>query len=114
MCRQLEISRAAYYKWLYRNVSEAEHENMKLAGLIKEYDERFNYILGYRKKIVFPHCKKRIYLFMQTVCSHWSIKIFKTLWRKLKSYKFIGVLGSVGSSGCYPLYFCGKWREGVV
>ena len=82
MCRQLEISRAAYYKWLYRNVSEAEHENMKLAGLIKEYDERFNYILGYRKKIVFPHCKKRIYLFMQTVCNCWFIRIFKNLWQK--------------------------------
>ena len=49
MCRQLEISRTAYYKWLYRNVSEAEHENMKLAGLIKDYDERFNHILGYRR-----------------------------------------------------------------
>ena len=49
MCRQLEISRAAYYKWLHRNVPEAEHENMKLAGLIKEYDERFSHILGYRR-----------------------------------------------------------------
>lgn len=49
MCRQLEISRAAYYKWLHRNVPEAEHENMKLAELIKEYDERFNHILGYRR-----------------------------------------------------------------
>ena len=44
MCRQLELSRAAYYKWLHRNVPEAEHENMKLAGLIKEYEERFNHI----------------------------------------------------------------------
>ena len=49
MCRQLEISRAAYYKWLHRNVPDAEHENMKLAGLIKDYDERFNHILGYRR-----------------------------------------------------------------
>lgn len=49
MCKQLEISRAAYYKWLHREIPEQELENMKLAQLIKEYDERFNHILGYRR-----------------------------------------------------------------
>lgn len=49
MCRQLEISRAAYYKWLHREVPDQEFENRKLAELIKEYDERFNHILGYRR-----------------------------------------------------------------
>lgn len=49
MCRQLEISRAAYYKWLHRNIPEQELENIKLAELIKEYDERFKHILGYRR-----------------------------------------------------------------
>lgn len=49
MCKQLELSRAAYYKWLHREVPEQELENMKLAELIKEYDERFNHILGYRR-----------------------------------------------------------------
>lgn len=49
MCRQLEISRAAYYKWLHREAPEAGHENMKLAELTKEYDERFGHILGYRR-----------------------------------------------------------------
>lgn len=49
MCRHLEISRAGYYKWLHREVPEAEKENIALAGLIKEYDERFNHILGYRR-----------------------------------------------------------------
>lgn len=49
MCNHLEISRAAYYKWLHREVPAAEHENIKLAELIKEYDERFNHILGYRR-----------------------------------------------------------------
>ncbi len=46
MCRQLNISRAAYYKWLHRSVPEQEAENIKLAELIKEYDERFGHILG--------------------------------------------------------------------
>ena len=49
MCKQLEVSRAGYYKWLYREIPKQEAENMKLAGLIKEYDERFNHILGYRR-----------------------------------------------------------------
>ncbi len=49
MCRQLGISRAAYYKWLHRSVPDAEKENIRLAELIKEYDERFRHILGYRR-----------------------------------------------------------------
>ncbi len=49
MCKQLEISRAAYYKWLHREIPSQEQENIKLAALIKEYDERFNHILGYRR-----------------------------------------------------------------
>ena len=49
MCKHLEISRAAYYKWLHREVPEQEKENLRIAELIKEYDERFHHILGYRR-----------------------------------------------------------------
>lgn len=49
MCRQLEVSRAAYYKWLHREIPAQEQENIRLAELIREYDERFNHILGYRR-----------------------------------------------------------------
>lgn len=49
MCRQLGISGAAYYKWLHRSVPDAEKENIRLAELIKEYDERFRHILGCRR-----------------------------------------------------------------
>ena len=49
MCRQLEISRSAYYKWLHREVPDEELENIRLAELIKEYDERFCHNLGYRR-----------------------------------------------------------------
>lgn len=49
MCRQLGVSRAAYYKWLHRETPYEEQENIKLAELIKEYDERFHHILGYRR-----------------------------------------------------------------
>jgi len=33
MCKQLEISRAAYYKWLHRKTPEQELENIKLTEL---------------------------------------------------------------------------------
>lgn len=49
MCQQLEVSRAAYYKWLHREIPKQEQDNIELANLIKEYDERFNHILGYRR-----------------------------------------------------------------
>lgn len=49
MCKRLGISRAAYYKWLHREIPEQELENLKLAELIEEYDERFGHILGYRR-----------------------------------------------------------------
>ena len=46
MCKQLSVSRAAYYKWLHREVPIQEQENIELANLIKEYDERFNHNIG--------------------------------------------------------------------
>ncbi len=49
MCRQLGITRAAYYKWLVRDIPETEKENETIAHLIREYDDRFNHILGYRR-----------------------------------------------------------------
>ena len=49
MCKQFGITRAAYYKWLHRKVPQEEKENEVLAQLIREYDDRFNHILGYRR-----------------------------------------------------------------
>jgi hypothetical protein len=49
MCKQFSISRASYYKWLNRKVPEKEQENVKLSELIREYDDRFCHILGYRR-----------------------------------------------------------------
>lgn len=49
MCRTLMISRASYYKWLNRQETKEELENIELAQLIEEYDNRFNHILGYRR-----------------------------------------------------------------
>ena len=81
MCKQLEISRAAYYKWLHREIPEQEAENIKLAELIKEYDNRFNHILGYRRMTSwinhFNHTTykpKRVHRLMQKLGIHSVIR----------------------------------------
>lgn len=49
MCKQLGIARAAFYKWKHIIIPQQEQENQEIAELIKEYDEHFSYILGYRR-----------------------------------------------------------------
>ena len=49
MCGQLEVSRVAYYKWMHQEIPLEEQENIKLVELIREYDEHFHHILGYRR-----------------------------------------------------------------
>lgn len=89
MCKQLKLSRAAYYKWLHRKVPKQELENMQLAELIKEYDERFNHILGYRRMTSwinhFNHTdykKKRVHRIMRELGIHSVIR------KKRKKYAF--------------------------
>lgn len=89
MCKQLEISRAAYYKWINHEKPDAEIENIKLAELIKEYDERFNHILGYRRMTSwinhFNHTnysQKRIHRIMKKLGIHSVIR------KKKKKYTY--------------------------
>lgn len=88
MCRQLGISRAAYYKWTRRSVPSQELENIKLAEIIKEYDERFGHILGYRRMTAwinhFNHTsyyKNRVHRIMKKLGIHSVIR------KKKKKYK---------------------------
>ena len=81
MCKQLEVSRAAYYKWLHREIPKQEQENIELAELIKEYDGRFNHILGYRRMTSwinhFNHTnysKKRVHRIMKKLGIHSVIR----------------------------------------
>ena len=81
MCNQLSVSRAAYYKWLHREVPIQEQTNIELANLIKEYDERFNHILGYRRMTSwinhFNHMnysKKRVHRIMKKLNIHSVIR----------------------------------------
>lgn len=81
MCSHLEISRAAYYKWLRRDIPKQEKENMKLAALIKEYDARFSHILGYRRMTSWinhfnqtDYSEKRIHKIMQKLNIHAVIR----------------------------------------
>lgn len=89
MCDQLGISRAAYYKWINRAVPKQEEENIKLAELIKEYDERFGHILGYRRMTAWinhfngtRYSKNRVHRIMKKLGIHSVIR------KNKKKYKF--------------------------
>ena len=88
MCQQLGITRAAYYKWLHREIPQAEQENILLAQLIREYDDRFNHILGYRRMALYinrlnnkHYSKNRIHRIMKVINIHSVIR------RKRKKYQ---------------------------
>jgi transposase InsO family protein len=81
MCKQLEISRASYYKWLHREIPEQESENQHLAELIMEYDERFGHILGYRRMTAWinhfnrtSYSKNRVHRIMKKLNIHSVIR----------------------------------------
>ena len=88
MCEQLDITRAAYYKWLHRDIPEAEQENEQIAQLIREYDDRFNHILGYRRMTLYinrlnnkHYSRNRIHRIMKVINIHSVIR------RKRKKYQ---------------------------
>ena len=96
MCRQLEISRSAYYKWLHREVPDEELENIRLAELIKEYDERFCHILGYRRMTSWinhfnhtQYSKNRVHRIMKKLGIHSVIRQKKKKNNTAKKPKFI-------------------------
>ena len=79
---------AAYYKWLHRTIPEQESENTKLAELIKEYDERFGHILGYRRMTSWinhfnhtSYSKNRVHRIMKKMGIHSIIR------KKKKKYQ---------------------------
>lgn len=89
MCLQLGISKAAYYKWLHRSVPLAEQENILLAELIQEYDERFNHILGYRRMTLWinrlngtHYSKNRVHRIMKAIDVHSVIRKQAKKYRK--------------------------------
>ena len=88
MCQQLDVTRAAYYKWLHREIPRAEQENILIAQLIQEYDTRFNHILGYRRMTMYinrlnnkRYSKNRIHRVMKAINIHSVIR------RKRKKYQ---------------------------
>ncbi len=89
MCRQLGISKAAYYKWQHRPVPQAEQENLLLAELIREYDEQYNHILGYRRMTIWINrlngthfSKNRIHRIMKAIDIHSVIRKHPKKYRK--------------------------------
>ena len=81
MCKGLGVSHAAYYKWLHREVPDQELENQRIAALIREYDDRFGHILGYRRMTLWinhfngtDYKVKRIHRIMKSIGIHAIIR----------------------------------------
>lgn len=53
LCKELSISRSAYYKHQHRMPPQKEAQDELLCSLIKEYHATFDGILGYRRMTVF-------------------------------------------------------------
>ena len=88
MCQQLKTTRAAYYKWLHREIPTTEQENILLAQLIRDYDDRFNHILGYRRMTLYinrlnskHYSRNRVHRVMKVLNIHSVIR------RKRKKYQ---------------------------
>ena len=81
MCKTLGVSHAAYYKWFHREVPEQELEDHRIAELIREYDDRFGHILGYRRMTLWinhfngtDYKVKRIHRIMKAIGVHAIIR----------------------------------------
>ena len=118
MCKHLEISRAAYYKWSHREVPDAEYENIKLAELIKEYDERFNHILGYRRMTSWinhfnqtKYSKNRVHRIMKKLGIHSVIRKKK---KKYASTKPDEVAENILQRNFYATVPNQKWATDVT
>ena len=118
MCKHLEISRAAYYKWSHREVPDAEYENIKLAELIKEYDERFNHILGYRRMTSWinhfnqtKYSKNRVHRIMKKLGIHSVIRKKK---KKYASTKPDEVAENILQRNFYATSPNQKWATDVT
>lgn len=88
MCQQLNISRAAYYKWINRKETQLEIENKEVLECIEEIARNNNKLFGtlkmaytVNKKLESKYNHKRIYRFM---CIHDLQSVF----RKEKRYKW--------------------------
>ncbi|HPW53380.1 MAG TPA: IS3 family transposase [Erysipelotrichaceae bacterium] len=53
MCKKLNVSRAAYYRWLNREIPQKELEDIELGRLVLEYHQKYRGILGYRRMTMF-------------------------------------------------------------
>jgi putative transposase len=89
MCRQLNLAKASYYKWTHRAVPKAEQENIQIAELVREYDDKLNHILGYRRMTAWinhfnqtSYSKNRIHRIMKTLNIHSVIR------RKQRKYSY--------------------------
>lgn len=88
MCKDLEISRASYYKWLNKKETDKEIEDKLIINTIKEISDSNNSLFGYwpmtytvNKKLNKTYNHKRIYRLM-------CISDIKSSFRRKPSYNY--------------------------
>lgn len=81
MCKELKVSRQAYYKWKNRNQTPLEVENRKVLECIQEIADSNNHLFGtmkmtftVNKKLKKKYNHKRIYRLM---CIHDLLSVFR-------------------------------------
>ncbi|WP_174714006.1 transposase, partial [Ligilactobacillus salitolerans] len=52
-CRYLQVSRAAYYKWLERKPTKHDLENQKITQFMLQLEEENNYIFGVKRLVTY-------------------------------------------------------------
>lgn len=96
MCRCLKISKAAYYKWLHREIPLQEQENQLIAQLIIEYDDHFNHVLGYRRMTGYinrlnnrNYCINRVHRIMKKLGISSVIRRKRAKYKRAKAEEFV-------------------------
>ena len=81
MCEKLGVTRAAYYKWLNREIPAKELEDIEISKKIEELHKSHGGILGYRRMTIYLNRKegneykpKRIRRIMGIINVHSSIR----------------------------------------
>ena len=88
MCRELSISRAAYYKWLKRKPAVREIENEKLLNMIKEAASSNNSLFGSLTMTYYLRNRYGLCVNHKRVCRLMCIHDTVSNYRRKPSYHF--------------------------
>lgn len=118
LCEIAKINRSSYYKWLNREKSPSELQNMELLSLIKEAYAQRNGILGYRQITIKLRREHNLKVNYKRVYRLMKIAGLKSVCRK-KKYNYIRSNPEVTAENLLNRDFkaqhtCEKWLTDVT